>query len=105
MQRNCLRFDLQPISMLLFKQKGLTMNYQNRITIDPKIMVGKPCIKGTRVTVEQVLKLLAQGITTEEILEDYPHITRKDIQAAIDYAYRIIGRIEIFPTVQFRTKV
>lgn len=81
------------------------MNYPNRIVIDPKIMVGKPIIKGTRITVEQVLKLLAQGVTIEEILEDYPHLARRDVLAAIAYAYKIIGKVEIHPLVQFRTKV
>ena len=55
----------------------------NRITVDPKIMLGKPVIKGTRITVEHVLKLLKQGLTTKEILKDFPHLKKADIDGAI----------------------
>jgi uncharacterized protein (DUF433 family) len=58
----------------------------DRIGIDPKIMVGKPVIKGTRIPVELILKMLSQGIPTEEILDEDPHITKEDIQAALAYA-------------------
>jgi uncharacterized protein (DUF433 family) len=54
-----------------------------RITINPKIMGGKPVIKGTRLTVEYVLNLLAHGATTEEILEEYQRLKPEDIQACI----------------------
>jgi len=57
-----------------------------RIIRDPGIMVGKPVIKGTRITVELILRQLAQGVTIEEILENYPHLKREDIYAAIEYA-------------------
>lgn len=58
-----------------------------RITIDPEVMVGKPCIKGTRVTVELVLEKLAASMTYEEILEDHPRLVREDILAAIAFAH------------------
>ena len=48
-----------------------------RIVVNPKIMGGKPIVKGTRITVEQVLKMLAQGLTTKEILKDYPHLVKR----------------------------
>lgn len=57
-----------------------------RITIDPNIMVGKPVIKGTRIPVYVVLNLLGDGCTFEEILKDYPDITKKDILAALKFA-------------------
>ena len=57
-----------------------------RITIDPKIMVGQPCIRGTRLTVRFILKLLAHGTTVEEILEEYPRQSREDIAACLLYA-------------------
>lgn len=57
-----------------------------RIFRDPAIMVGKPCIKGTRITVEHVLRALSQGVTVEGVLEDYPHLTREDVLAAVAYA-------------------
>jgi uncharacterized protein (DUF433 family) len=55
----------------------------DRITIDPQIMVGKPIIKGTRITVQHILGILAQGATYHDILHDYPHITQEDIFACL----------------------
>jgi uncharacterized protein (DUF433 family) len=57
-----------------------------RISRDPAIMVGKPCIKGTRITVEHVLRALSQGVTVEVVLDEYPHLTREDVLAAVAYA-------------------
>ena len=57
-----------------------------RITTNPQVMVGKPVIRGTRITVDQVLRMLSQGMTFEEILEQYQHITRQDILACLSYA-------------------
>jgi uncharacterized protein (DUF433 family) len=62
------------------------MNWQSRITINPNILVGKPIIKGTRIAVEFVIDLLAQGWSTDEILRNYPGITIEDIQACLGYA-------------------
>ena len=58
----------------------------NRITIDPEILVGKPTIRGMRISVEQILKALAAGITTKELLQDYPELEEDDIKAALLYA-------------------
>ena len=69
----------------------------DRIVINPKIMVGKPVIKGTRIPVENILRKLAQNIDFEEILKDYPRLTRQDIQAAIMYAESLVENTEIFP--------
>lgn len=69
----------------------------NRIVIDPKIMVGKPVIKGTRVPVQLVLKKLAQNINIKEILEDFPRLTADDIKAAILYAESLVENTEVFP--------
>lgn len=71
----------------------------NRIAVNPKVMAGKPVIKGTRVPVEQVLRLLAQGITVEQVLEDYPHLTRDDVMAALLYAAKLAGREEVYPII------
>jgi uncharacterized protein (DUF433 family) len=57
-----------------------------RITINPKVMVGKPVIKGTRITVEHVLRELAGGLTPAELLDAYPRLTADDIRAACAYA-------------------
>ncbi|MBO3457347.1 DUF433 domain-containing protein [Aetokthonos hydrillicola Thurmond2011] len=62
------------------------MDWQSRITIDPNVLVGKPIIKGTRLAVEFIIDLLAQGWTTDEILRNYPGITRENIQACLGYA-------------------
>jgi uncharacterized protein (DUF433 family) len=62
------------------------MDWQTYITLDPNILVGKPIIKGTRLTVEFVIDLLAQGWTVEEILPNYPGITREQVQACLSYA-------------------
>ena len=62
------------------------MNWNERITIDPKVLVGKPVIKGTRLSVEFVIDLLGRGWTTEKILREYEHLTPDDIQACLAYA-------------------
>lgn len=57
----------------------------NRISINPNICFGKPCIRGHRIWVSLILDLLAGGMTAEEILEDYPGVTIEDVQACIAY--------------------
>lgn len=71
------------------------MKYHPRIERNPEIMVGKPVIKGTRVTVEQILRKLAGGMTFEEILQDHPHLTREDIFAAQEFAADYLADEEI----------
>ena len=56
-----------------------------RISIDPNVCFGKPCIRGTRIWVSLILDFLASGMTPEEIMEEYPHLTKDDILAAIAY--------------------
>ena len=58
----------------------------DRIEINPKVMLGKPVIRGTRVTVELILRKLSEGATEADLLDAYPRLTRADIQAAIAYA-------------------
>ncbi|HEY0406558.1 MAG TPA: DUF433 domain-containing protein [Pyrinomonadaceae bacterium] len=60
-----------------------------RITIDPEICHGKPCIRGLRYPVEWLLELLSSGMTNEEILSDYEDLEREDILAALDFAARL----------------
>ena len=67
-----------------------------RITVDPGIMVGKPTIRGLRITVEQILKALAGGVPQQEILEDYPELVAEDIQAVLLYAAERIGEERVF---------
>ncbi len=69
-----------------------------RIIIDPEIMGGKPVIKGTRIPVDLILKLLAEGLKIEDILKDYPHLDEQDIKAALLYGAEIISNEEVFPS-------
>lgn len=66
------------------------MRIKNHIESNPKIMLGKPVIKGTRVTVEIILRKLSDGFSKSDILEMYPHIKTDDIQACIAYAADVI---------------
>ncbi len=61
------------------------MPIQDRIDINPKVMLGKPVIRGTRIPVELILRKLAEGATEADLLESYPHLTTEDIRAAITY--------------------
>ena len=72
------------------------------ITQDPEILGGKPIIKGTRMSVESILELLASGMSAEGILKDYPILKREHILAAIEYASRLVGKTEsyIFETAK-----
>ena len=62
------------------------MNYKNIITIDPEKKGGKPCIRGMRITVYEILKMLASEMTYDEILEDFPELTLDDIKASLLFA-------------------
>lgn len=69
----------------------------DRITIDPAILVGKPLIKGTRLAVEFIVGLLAQGWSVEAILKEYDHITREDVRACLAYAHQLLADEKIYP--------
>ena len=66
-----------------------------RITTNPEILAGKPTIRGTRISVEFILELLSSGMSQEEIIKEYPHLEKQDIQASLDYAARILKNEEI----------
>jgi uncharacterized protein (DUF433 family) len=66
-----------------------------RIDIDPAVMMGKPVIRGTRITVELILRKLAESGTEGELLEDYPHLTPEDIRAAIAYGAASVAHEEV----------
>ncbi len=63
---------------------------ESRITTDPAIMGGKPCIRGTRLSVEFILELLASGATTQSIAATYPQVSQDDVSAAVQYAARYL---------------
>ncbi|MBW2081436.1 MAG: DUF433 domain-containing protein [Deltaproteobacteria bacterium] len=71
------------------------MEKHKRIEINPDIMFGKPVIKNTRITVEQILRKLAGGMTVEEIITDHPHLKREDILAAQEFAADYLADEEI----------
>jgi len=75
------------------------MDWKEHIVIEPEILVGKPVIKGTRLAVEFIIDLLAQGWTEQEILSNYPGITRQDIQACLAYASETlkVEKVYAFP--------
>lgn len=62
------------------------MNYKDRIATNPQIMHGKPVIRGTRIPVYIVLNLLANGLNIDEVLDEYPDLTREDVLACLEYA-------------------
>ena len=71
-----------------------------RIELDPEVMLGKPVIRGTRITVEIILERIAAGCPIEEVLGDYPRLTRDDVLAAVAYARQAIGTDEFIPRVR-----
>jgi uncharacterized protein (DUF433 family) len=73
------------------------MNWQDRIVVDPAVLTGKPVIKGTRLAVEFILDLLAEGWSHEEIERNYPSLTGEDIQAALRYAVEVMKRERVYP--------
>jgi len=70
-----------------------------RITLNPKVMVGKPVIKGTRLTIEYILNLLAHGATVTEIIEEYKGLTQEDIQACFLFATKSLENTTFMPLV------
>ena len=71
-----------------------------RIAVNPKVMAGKPVIRGTRIPVELIVKMLAQGIAEEEILKEYPRLEPADIKAALAYASEVLSNEEVFPLIE-----
>ena len=74
------------------------MKYQERISLDPRIRSGKPCIRGTRIAVADVFDYLGGGMSITEILDDFPDLTAEDIQACFAYAANRERRLAAFTT-------
>jgi uncharacterized protein (DUF433 family) len=70
---------------------------RRRISLDPQVMVGKPVIQGTRIPVELIVRMLAQGISESEILAEYPRLEADDIRAALAYAADVLAHEAVFP--------
>jgi len=88
--------DLGSSSVLFSSTEGFRMTATDRIEIDPKVMQGKPVIRGTRIPVELLLRKLAEGATEADLLDAYPRLTREDLQAAIGYAADVVAHEETF---------
>ena len=68
---------------------------ENRITVAPNVCSGKPCIRGTRIMVKNILGMLAGGYTVERILQAYPELVQEDISAALNYACQVIDEEKV----------
>ena len=71
------------------------MDWQDRITVDPKVLVGKPVIKGTRITVELIVEMMSQGAAEADVLAAYPHLKADDVRAALAYAAASLASDEL----------
>ncbi len=72
-------------------------DWQERIVVDPKVLVGKPLVKGTRLSVEFILDLLANEWTIEQILSEYPQLVREDVMAVLKYAAEMAKEEKVYP--------
>ena len=95
---------LKPCDSKGYKGGKNEMIYMSRIIVNPKILGGKPIIKGTRISVEFILELLSSGMTTKDILKEYPHLKKEDIFTALDFATKSVKREEILPPIRINQK-
>lgn len=75
----------------------MNKEYEQRIIVDPDIMVGKPVIRGTRIPVALIVRMLSQGASEADILNEYPRLKSEDIRAALGYAASILTDEDVFP--------
>ncbi len=73
--------------------------FEGRITIDPDVLAGKPVVRGTRIPVELVLKRLSEELDVDELLDAFPRLTRRDIQACVEYAQSLVEGEALYPAV------
>jgi uncharacterized protein (DUF433 family) len=73
------------------------MTWEDRIELKPQVLCGKPVVKGTRISVEHVIKLLADGWSEADILRSYPHLTAEDVKACLAYAGDMLTNERVFP--------
>ena len=74
------------------------MQWQERIVIDPNVLVGKPVVRGTRISVEFVIDLLGRGWTPQQVLKEYDHLRPEDIQACLAYASEVLKSERVYLT-------
>lgn len=70
---------------------------EDRISVDPRVCSGKPCIRGTRIMVKNILGQMAGGYPVKRIIETYPELTHEDVTAALDYASQVIDEEKVIP--------
>jgi uncharacterized protein (DUF433 family) len=75
----------------------MPIDWQERIVVDPKVLVGKPLIRGTRLSVEFILDLLANDWTIEQVLSEYPQLEREDVMAVLKYAAEMAKEEKVYP--------
>jgi uncharacterized protein (DUF433 family) len=75
------------------------MSWQERITLDPAVLAGKPVIRNTRLSVDFIVGLLADGWNEVDIFENYPGVTREDVLACLRYASEMLGSERVYPIV------
>ena len=73
------------------------MEWGDRIILDPKVLIGKPVVRGTRISVEFVVNLLANGWSEQQIQDNYPNLTTTDIRACLAYATEVLQAEKVFP--------
>jgi uncharacterized protein (DUF433 family) len=76
----------------------MAVEIAERIVVDPEVLVGKPIVRGTRISVEMVIGLLADGWPEDEILRNYPTLRHEDVVACLNYARKVISEESIYPT-------
>jgi len=82
------------------KGGAIMKNFMKRIEINPKILLGKPIIAGTRIPVELIVKLVAQGWKEDDILKEYPVLKKEDIRASLLYAEKVLEEEEVYPILR-----
>jgi uncharacterized protein (DUF433 family) len=88
---------LQSAGNFSYHEEHMNQLLRQRISVDPKIMVGKPIIRGTRIPVELIVRMLAQGVPECDILREYPRLKLEDIRAALAYAAETLANEDILP--------
>ena len=100
LRHGALSFHPQPSQLSLLWAHSVMvkgMDWRDRITVDPRILVGKPVVKGTRIAVEMVVDLLAAGWTHQQILDSYPTLTEEDVRACLAYASEVLHSEKVYP--------
>jgi uncharacterized protein (DUF433 family) len=77
----------------------MAQQLNQRIAVNPTVMAGKPVIQNTRISVELIVRMVAQGIPEDEILREYPRLQREDIRAALAYAADVVAHEDILPLI------